>query len=146
MVYWTQILWTINVKAEPWTLFYYTFYAWHSDTAPINDFTILWTRRKQFLFFNRYLLKLQTEEIQIHAEEMSNLRKELEDEREDRLDLQDRFLKPNATSDLSLAWAPSRRRNGKHGTKSEEDIVSDLRRQVCSFLRQITKFTWPVSM
>ena len=104
------------------------------DTPIQLQLMISWTCWKQFLFLNRYLLKLQTEEIQIHAEEMSNLRKELEDEREDRLDLQDRFLKPNATSDLGLTWAPSRRRNGKHGTKSEEDIVSDLRRQVFYFL------------
>jgi hypothetical protein len=36
----------------------------------------------------RYLLKLQMDEIQIHAEELSSLRRELEDERSERLQLQ----------------------------------------------------------
>ena len=60
-----------------------------------------------FFLLLRYLLKLQTEEIQIHAEEMSNLRKELEEEKANRLDFEDRVtatmlrgVMPNVTSNL----------------------------------------------
>ena len=84
----------------------------------------------------RYLLKLQTEEIQIHAEEMSNLRRELDDERSERIELEDRVTKsvtlnvtsfPGATSAPIVTSRPKRRRIKK---QNDDAAAPDIRRQV----------------
>lgn len=88
-----------------------------------------------FLDF-RYLLKLQTEEIQIHAEEMSNLRKELEDERSERLELEEKLTRNlNVTSFMtqpssSLISSRSSSSRGRHKNVANDVAATDIRRQV----------------
>ena len=80
-------------------------------------------------------MKLQTEEIQIHAEEMSNLRKELEDERWERINLEERVMKATNVTH-STVTSPSHMIASKaqsRMTQKHDDNVgaSDIRRQVC---------------
>ena len=81
----------------------------------------------------RYLLKLQTEEIQIHAEEMSNLRKELEDERSERLELEEKLTRnSNVTSYIAQppAFKASRASRRRHKNDADDVAATDIRRQV----------------
>jgi hypothetical protein len=88
------------------------------------------------LVFSRYLLKLQTEEIQIHAEEMSNLRKELDDERSERIVFEDRVksatrnvtANPGATSTAPTVTPRSKNRRRK--SQNGDVVAPDIRRQV----------------
>ena len=82
----------------------------------------------------RYLLKLQTEEIQIHAEEMSNLRKELEDERSERLELEEKLTTNlNVTAFVTKPLKASRSASasrGRHKSDADDVAATDIRRQV----------------
>ena len=83
---------------------------------------------------SRYLLKLQTEEIQIHAEEMSNLRKELEDERSERLELEEKLTTNlNVTAFVTKPLKASRSASasrGRHKSDADDVAATDIRRQV----------------